>query len=417
MSVKSTKQSTKKPKNNAPKTDKATAKPAAAQTKSTAAQKMDNAVQSVLDSALQAAPAPASTPAPASENTPIPADHALTTRPSDAVAKKDSGTLAKKEAGTVVLKHSAPPAVKSSGTVATVATVGETVPPKATVRAKGREIQPLGNPYLPEVATVAEVINETSNIKTLRVVMDNPEKMAAFHYQPGQVGQLSLFGVGEATFVINSPPSQKDYLQFSIMRAGEVTAALHSLAPGDKIGVRAPLGNSFPYQDWKGKNIVFVGGGIGMAPIRTIMLHVLENSKDYGKISLLYGARSPRDMAFSYEAEEWLRRPDLDCTLTIDAPFEGWPHKVGLIPHVLLDMGVKPENTIAVLCGPPVMIKFTVEALKKLEFPDSSIVTTLERRMKCGVGLCGRCNLGGKYICVDGPVFTWEELKKLPAEL
>lgn len=421
MSVKSTKQSTKKPKSSAPKASKSAPKAApktAAQPAS--AQKMDDAVQNVLDSALQAAPAPAavSAPAPAAvsapEAAPIPTDHALTPRPSDAVAKKESGTVAKKEAGTVAVKQSAPPAVKNSGTVATV---GETPPPKATVRTKSREIQPMDNPYLPEVATVAEVINETSNIKTLRVVMDNPEKMAAFTYQPGQVGQLSLFGVGEATFVINSPPSQKDYLQFSIMRAGEVTAALHSLSPGDKVGVRAPLGNSFPYQDWKGKNIVFVGGGIGMAPIRTIMLHVLENSKDYGKISLLYGARTPRDMAFSYEAEEWLRRPDLDCTLTIDAPFEGWPHKVGLIPHVLLDMGVKPENTIAVLCGPPVMIKFTVEALKKLDFPDSSIVTTLERRMKCGVGLCGRCNLGGKYICVDGPVFTWEELKKLPAEL
>ncbi|MEG2172226.1 MAG: FAD/NAD(P)-binding protein [Desulfovibrionaceae bacterium] len=278
-------------------------------------------------------------------------------------------------------------------------------------------MQPVGNPYLPDVATVVDVITETSNIKTLRVVLDNPTRMAAFRYQPGQVGQLSLFGVGEATFVINSPPSQKDYLQFSIMRAGEVTAALHTLSPGDKVGVRAPLGNSFPYQDWKGKNIVFVGGGIGMAPIRTIMLHLLENAKDYGKISLLYGARSPRDMAYSYETEDWLRRPDLDCTLTIDAPFDGWPHKVGLIPNVLLEMGVTPANTIAVLCGPPVMIKFTVQALKKLDFPDESIITTLERRMKCGVGLCGRCNLGGKYICVDGPVFSWADLKNLPDEL
>lgn len=341
------------------------------------------------------------TEAPASATAAVPA-----ARPTDALSKKDAGTVAKKDAGTV--------AVKSSSTVAVV---GEKAVAKTSAPAQPREIVAGGNPYLPDVATVVEVITETPLIKTLRVVLDDPKRMAAFSYQPGQVAQLSLFGIGEATFVINSPPSQKDYLQFSIMRAGEVTAALHTLAPGDKVGVRAPLGNSFPHQDWKGKNIVFVGGGIGMAPIRTIMLHVLENKKDYGKISLLYGARTPRDMSYSYETEDWLRRPDLDCTLAIDAPFEGWEHKVGLIPHVLLEMGVTAENTIAVLCGPPVMIKFTVEALKKLNFPDTSIVTTLERRMKCGVGLCGRCNLGGKYVCVDGPVFTWAEIKQLPAEL
>lgn len=400
MSVKTTKQTTKKAK---------AAKPAA--------KKQDATVQAAP--AAKAAPvasAPIASAAAPTAEAPAQAG-VLASRPSDAVAKKEVGTIAKKEAGTVAVKNSTPPAVKSSGTVALS---GEKPSAKPSAPAPMREIAPVGlggNPYLPDVATVVEVINETSNIKTLRVVLDNPERMKAFHYLPGQVGQLSLFGIGEATFVINSPPSQKDYLQFSIMRAGEVTAALHTLSAGDKVGVRAPLGNSFPYQDWKGKNVIFVGGGIGMAPIRTIMLHLLENAADYGKISLLYGARTPRDMAFSYETEDWLRRPDLDCTLTIDAPFEGWPHKVGLIPHVLLDMGVKPENTIAVLCGPPVMIKFTVEALKKLEFPDASIVTTLERRMKCGVGLCGRCNLGGKYICVDGPVFTWEELKTLPNEL
>lgn len=416
MTTKSTKQTAKKTKapkaaKAAPATKSATAahKPA----HKAAAQKIDDALQGVLDIAMQAAPEAAAPAREAAALAPRPSD-AIVKKDAGTVAKKDAGTVAKKESGTVAVKNSPPPAVKTSGTVVVS---GETPAPKPTVRTAKREILPVNNPYLPDVATVVEVITETSNIKTLRVVLDNPERMAAFHYQPGQVGQLSLFGIGEATFVINSPPSQKDYLQFSIMKAGEVTAALHTLSAGDKVGVRAPLGNSFPYQDWKGKNIVFVGGGIGMAPIRTIMLHVLEHKADYGKISLLYGARTPRDMAYSYETEAWLRRPDLDCTLTIDAPFEGWPHKVGLIPHVLLDMGVTPENTIAVLCGPPVMIKFTVEALKKLNFPDESIITTLERRMKCGVGLCGRCNLGGKYICVDGPVFTWAEIKTLPAEL
>ncbi|MGE9984325.1 FAD/NAD(P)-binding protein [Desulfovibrio sp. SGI.169] len=277
--------------------------------------------------------------------------------------------------------------------------------------------KPQGNPYKPMPATVAEVIQETGNIKTLRVILDNPEDMQSFTHEPGQVGQLSVFGAGEATFVINSPPSMKEYLQFSVMQAGEVTAAIHRVSPGDKVGVRAPLGNFFPYNDWKGKNVFFVGGGIGMAPIRTIMLHLLEHKADYGKISLLYGARTPRDMAYSYELDDWLRRPDLDCTLCIDAPFEGWKHKVGLIPNVLLELNPDPANCVAVLCGPPIMIKFTAQALQKLNFAPENIVTTLEKRMKCGIGICGRCNIGGRYVCVDGPVFTWKELQNLPPEL
>lgn len=275
----------------------------------------------------------------------------------------------------------------------------------------------LGNPYMPELATVAEVIEETHNIRTLRLVLDDAEKMAAFTFEPGQVGQISVFGAGEATFVINSPPSRKDYLQFSVMKAGEVTDAIHRLSRGDKVGLRAPLGNYFPWQDWKGKNVFFVGGGIGMAPIRVIMLSLLERKEDYGKISLLYGARSPKDMAFSYELDEWTHNPDLDCTLCIDNPYENWGHKVGLIPKVLEEMNPSPENTVAVLCGPPIMIKFTLESLRKLGFEPSNIVTTLEKRMKCGIGICGRCNIGDRFVCVDGPVFTMEDLKELPPDL
>ena len=284
-----------------------------------------------------------------------------------------------------------------------------------------REIMPrpqqAGNPYKPMLATVVETIQETGNIKTLRVVLDDPGQMASFTYEPGQVGQLSVFGAGESTFVINSPPSRKEYLQFSVMQAGEVTSAIHRLSAGDKVGVRAPLGNFFPYNDWKGKDIFFVGGGIGMAPIRTIMLHVLEHKADYGKVSLLYGARSPRDMAFSYELDSWLANPDLDCTLCIDNPFEGWQHKVGLIPNVLTELNPSPDNCVAVLCGPPIMIKFTLQALEKLGFQPENIVTTLEKRMKCGIGICGRCNIGSHYVCVDGPVFTMAQLKELPPEL
>jgi len=273
------------------------------------------------------------------------------------------------------------------------------------------------NPYLPEMATILETVQETHNIKTFRVRLDNAEKMAAFSFQPGQVGQLSVFGVGESTFVINSPPTRMDYLQFSVMRAGEVTASLHALDAGDKIGVRAPLGNHFPYESMKGKDIVFVGGGIGMAPLRTLLLFMLDNRADYGAINLLYGARSPADMAFKSELPEWLSRKDLNTVLTIDREAPDWEHRVGLIPNVLREMAPKAQNCVAITCGPPIMIKFTLQALKELGFEDEQIVTTLEKRMKCGVGICGRCNIGDKYVCVDGPVFTNAQLKTLPNEL
>lgn len=273
------------------------------------------------------------------------------------------------------------------------------------------------NLYLPEMATIQEVIEETHNIMTFRVTMNNPETMKNFRFEPGHVGQLSTFGTGESTFVINSPPTRMGYLQFSVMRTGEVTSKLHTLTAGDQVGVRAPLGNYFPYENMKGKDIVFIGGGIGMAPLRTLLLFMLDNRSDYGKITLLYGARSPLDMAFRYELQEWLDRDDLETHLTIDADCAGWQHAVGLIPNVLLDIAPSAQNAMAVTCGPPIMIKFTLQALEKLGFKDEQIVTTLEKRMKCGVGICGRCNIGTSYVCMDGPVFTAAQLKELPNEL
>ncbi len=273
------------------------------------------------------------------------------------------------------------------------------------------------NPYLPDMATVVEVIQETPNIKSFRLVLNDEEKMRAFSFQPGQVGQLSVFGAGESTFVINSSPTRMDYLQFSVMRVGEVTSRLHQLRPGDQVGVRAPLGKPFPVEDMKGKNIVFIGGGIGMAPLRTLFTYMLDNRSDFKDITLLYGARSPVDLTYQAELPEWLEREDVNTVLCVDNEYPGWEHRVGLIPNVLLEMNPSPENTVAITCGPPIMIKFTLQALKKLGFADEQIITTLEKRMKCGVGICGRCNIGTKYVCLDGPVFTYAQLKELPSEL
>ncbi len=273
------------------------------------------------------------------------------------------------------------------------------------------------NPYLPELATIKHIIEETPNIKSFQVVFNDPERMDSFKYEPGQVGQLSVFGVGESTFVINSPPTRMEYLQFSVMKAGEVTAALHELYPGDQIGVRAPLGNWFPYESMKGKKILFVGGGIGMAPLRTLILYMLDNRQDYKDITIIYGARTPPDLCFKDDLKEWESRSDLELILTVDAEFPGWDKRVGFVPTVLNEVAPSPDDTIAITCGPPIMIKYVLQNLAQLKFPDENIITTLEARMKCGIGICGRCNLGSKYICKDGPVFSLAQLNELPGAI
>jgi len=273
------------------------------------------------------------------------------------------------------------------------------------------------NYYLPELATVNRIIEETPNIKSFQVVLNDPEKMKNFTFQPGQVGQLSVFGVGESTFVINSPPTRMEYLQFSVMKAGETTSALHELAEGDQIGVRAPLGNGFPYEEMKGKKILFIGGGIGLAPLRTLILFMLDNRADYDDITIIYGARTPPDLCYKDELKEWEERSDVNLILTVDAEYPGWDKRIGLIPNVLKEVAPAPENTVAITCGPPIMIRFTLQAMSQLNFKDEQIFTTLEKRMKCGIGICGRCNIGTKYVCKDGPVFSMSQLKDLPSEL
>lgn len=247
------------------------------------------------------------------------------------------------------------------------------------------------NPYLPELATITNIIEETPNIKSFHVVFNDPEKMKNFKFEPGQVGQLSVFGVGESTFVINSPPTRMEYLQFSVMKAGEVTNAIHELYVGDQIGVRAPLGNWFPYEQMKGKKILFIGGGIGLAPLRTLILFMLDNRKDYDDITILYGARTPPDLCYKDDLKEWESRSDVNLILTVDTEYPGWTKRTGFVPTVLNEIAPSPENTIAITCGPPIMIKFVLQNLVKLNFKDEQIITTLEKRMKCGIGICGRC--------------------------
>lgn len=273
------------------------------------------------------------------------------------------------------------------------------------------------DPLRPEPATVAAVIIETPNIKTFRVAFDEPAVAEAFTFLPGQIGQVSVMGAGESTFAISSAPSRRGGFEFSVMKAGVVTQAMHELTEGDRIAVRAPMGRAFPTDNWKGRNIVLAGGGIGMAPLRSLLLYLLDHRDDYGDLTLVYGARTPEDLCYADDRRDWQGRSDLDFTATIDKACPVWEGCVGLVPTVLEERALSPDNAVAVACGPPIMIKYALQSLNKMGFREEQIYTTLERRMKCGIGICGRCNIGPKYVCLDGPVFSLADLRELPDEL
>jgi len=262
-----------------------------------------------------------------------------------------------------------------------------------------------------------QIIPETPTIKTFRMRFDDPAVMEAFSFAPGQVGQFGVFGVGEATFAITSSPSEKEFIQFSVMKAGEVTKAIHNLSEGDKVGIRAPMGCGFPVEAWKGKKILYVMGGIGAAALKATIEYTLEHRADYAGINILYGATAPQNFTYQADIAEWQKRDDIELTLTIDRECDGWQCDVGLVPHGLERMNPDPADTIAITCGPPIMIKFALMSFQKLGFTDEQTYTTLEKRMKCGIGICGRCNIGSRYVCVDGPVFNFDQIRHMVPDL
>jgi len=273
------------------------------------------------------------------------------------------------------------------------------------------------NIYLPSIATVTEVRPETSDTSTFVVTFDDAKMRESFTYLPGQFVELSIFGVGGCPIGIASSPTEKGFLEFCVRAVGTVTNAIHDLEVGDKLGVRGPLGNSWPTEDVEGNDLLFIGGGIGLPPLRSLIHYVLDNRGRYGAVEIVYGARSPQDLVYKQELKEWEERPDVDLYVTVDAGDESWEGPVGFVPPFLREIDPSPENKVAFTCGPPIMIKLVVEALEDLDYADANIVTTLEMKMKCGVGKCGRCNIGDKYICRDGPVFTFEQLREIPGAL
>ena len=267
------------------------------------------------------------------------------------------------------------------------------------------------NPLVPVFCEIVKTHEETPDVKTFRLSTIEGGKPVTS--KPGQLVMISVPGDGEAIFSVTA--QGEDWIEVSIKRVGELTEILHDMGEGDRLGVRGPYGNFFDADELKGKDLLFVAGGIGLAPVRSLILDVLETRKDYGEIDVLYGARTKEDIVYKEDLfENW---PKLVNThITIDVPEEGWAGHVGFVPAYLEEKGFSPENRVCVLCGPPIMIKFCLGALEKMGFPKESIITTLEMRMKCGIGKCGRCNIGSKYVCLDGPVFTMAELGELPDE-
>jgi len=270
------------------------------------------------------------------------------------------------------------------------------------------------NPLMPEMATVLDITAETPDIKTLRV---SGSDGLPFDFMPGQCAMLSVPPIGEAIFSITSSPTCRDCLEFSIKDVGSVSGALHALTPGSQIGIRGPYGNGFPVEKMKGKDLFFIGGGIGLAPLRSLIGYCFANRQEYGKIDIVYGARSPADLIRKSEVKEtWAEQPDTAVHLTVDAEHPDWKGHVGFVPTYVTELAIKPDNRVAITCGPPIMIKFVLQALEKLGYTPEQVITTLEMRMKCGVGKCGRCNIGPVYVCKEGPVFSLAELNELPAE-
>ncbi len=273
------------------------------------------------------------------------------------------------------------------------------------------------NIYLPHLATIIEIEAQTPDTTMLRVTLDDPTLAQSFTYRPGQFAELSIFGVGECPISIASTPTRKGFLEFCVRAVGQVTNALHELDVGSKIGVRGPYGNPFPLSELEGRNLLFIGGGIGLAPLRSLINYVLDNRDHYGEVELIYGARSPQDLAFKDELKLWDEQEGVTVYLTVDRGDERWRGPVGFVPSFLREIAPSPQEKVAFTCGPPIMIKLVMEALEEMGFPPDHMVTTLEMKMKCGVGKCGRCNIGSRYICRDGPVFTLEQLKALPGGL
>lgn len=266
--------------------------------------------------------------------------------------------------------------------------------------------------YIPRAAIIEEVKSLTydTQLYNLKFKAEEADKEHAF--RPGQFVQVSVLGAGETPISICSSPTQKGILQLCIRKAGRVTGATTELKKADELGIRGPYGNHFPIEGCRGRDVIFIAGGIGLAPLRSAINYVLDARKEFGEVTILYGARTMDEIIFSDELQQWSQAEDVQVFTTIDKAQKGWTGHVGVVTTLIKKIKDKYETKVFV-CGPPIMIHFTIKELLDRGWGGENIITTLERHMKCGVGKCGHCYLGGKYVCTDGPVFTYEQLREM----
>ncbi len=271
------------------------------------------------------------------------------------------------------------------------------------------------DPLIPMLGEVTMIRTDTPDVKTFRVVGVDGKK--PFKHIPGQCAMLSIPGVGEALFSITSSPTEEAYVDFSIKKCGCVTQWLHSMEVGQQVTIRGPYGNGFPVDtELAGKDLLFIAGGIGLAPLHSVINYCRHYRDRYGKIDIVYGSRSKDDLVdFPEIMDEWCKEDGINVHLTIDNPQEGWDGHVGFVPNFVKELAFDTSKTV-LMCGPPIMIKFTLAGLQELGFDKSQVYTTFELKMKCALGKCGRCNIGDKYVCKDGPVFRLDEMDELPDE-
>jgi len=278
------------------------------------------------------------------------------------------------------------------------------------------------NPYLPYPVRIddIEIATEDKSLKTFKFVFLNPEDEIKFTYNAGQFAELSVTGMGEIPIGIASSPTEKGFVMFTVFKTGKVTSYLHSMKEGDIMGIRGPLGNWYPWDALQGKNVVIIGGGFAFTTLRSSIVYMLnpDNRSKFNDIHVIYGARTPGMLLYKDELAQWETRDDINMHITVDGTDDpDWKYNIGFVPTITEQKAPPGDvNTYAIVCGPPIMIKFTLLVLEKLGYEHDHIIMSLENRMKCGIGMCGRCNIGKELVCKDGPVFTLDELNKTPRE-
>jgi len=267
--------------------------------------------------------------------------------------------------------------------------------------------------FLPDIAWLVRVSDETPDTKTFSLRFRDLKNGRNFHFLPGQFLELSVFGYGEAPFCIASSPTRPQTLETTVRRTGRLTDALHRLGNGQEVGIRGPFGNGFDVGAARGKDLLFVAGGIGLPPLRSLIWNVLDERSRFGRVIILYGARTPTDLVYKQELKEWGERSDVELHVTVDAAQPGWTGKVGVVPSLFKRVTLHPDSTLAYVCGPPIMIRIAVQDLLALGFKEEAVISILERMMQCGIGKCNHCAIGHRYVCRDGPVFNYGQIREL----